>query len=98
MNALRQVGVVTGASSGIGQAIALALSRLGMDLALVGRDSTRLDAVAAQASLSSVRAKAYCADLNRDEDICRFVSSVGRDFGSVDVIVHCAAMFRMGSI
>ncbi len=46
MTIMEQVGVVTGATSGIGRATSLALAQLGMGLALVGRDVIRLEEIA----------------------------------------------------
>jgi len=98
MSCKNQIGIVTGASSGIGRATALALAGFGMTLGLVGRDQERLEAVTAEARGLSVRAEAYRADLSCDEDLRRIAVSVQKDFGAVDVLVHCAGVFRMGPI
>jgi NADP-dependent 3-hydroxy acid dehydrogenase YdfG len=93
-----QTSVVTGASSGIGRAIALALSNTGMSLALVGREPQRLAEVSAAAARTAARVKTYQADLEVDEDIRRVSLEVTRDFGSLDVLIHSAGIFRMGPI
>ena len=50
---MKSKAIVTGASRGIGKAIALELASLGFDLALVGRDTSALDAVAEEAQAGS---------------------------------------------
>lgn len=98
MSAKEQIGVVTGATSGIGRATALALADCGMALGLVGRDSRRLADVTMEARTSSPRVEAYQGDLSQDEDIRRIVMSVQKDFAGVDVLVHSAGLFHMGSV
>jgi len=93
-----QVGVVTGATSGIGRAIALALSALGGSVALVGRDQRRLARVTEEVRERAARAEGYPADLGIDEDIQRVANKVRENFRAVDVLVHSAGVFRMGSI
>jgi NADP-dependent 3-hydroxy acid dehydrogenase YdfG len=93
-----QVSIVTGASSGIGRAIALALGTLGGTIALVGRDARRLKEVTELVRIRGARAEAYEADLGIDADILRVANAVRNDFGGADVLIHSAGIFRMGSI
>jgi NAD(P)-dependent dehydrogenase (short-subunit alcohol dehydrogenase family) len=92
-----QVAVVTGAGSGIGKAIALALARHGALLALAGRRLGPLESVADAARTLGVKAHAYACDLALDNEIRNLAAAIGRDFGRVDVVVHNAAILRMGS-
>jgi NADP-dependent 3-hydroxy acid dehydrogenase YdfG len=64
-----QIAVITGASSGIGKAIALGLAEQGAKLDLVGRRLETLEAVAAMARKSTPIVLIYCADLTVDENI-----------------------------
>lgn len=90
--------MVTGATSGIGRAIALALCNTGTNLALVGREPQRLEAVSAIAARSGGHVRSYLADLQIDEDIQRVAAEVLRDFGYIDVLIHSAGIFRLGPI
>ncbi|RYD26731.1 MAG: SDR family NAD(P)-dependent oxidoreductase, partial [Verrucomicrobiaceae bacterium] len=90
-----QVAVVTGASSGVGRAIAFALASEGASLALVGRDLGALEN-AAPAGSGTIRC--YEADLTDDASLARFVAGVLADFGRVDVLVHSAGMFSMAPL
>ena len=69
-----------------------------MNLALVGRDPQRLEELAKSVGGCAVRAKTYRADLNCDEDISHLMAEVGKDFESVDVLIHSAGLFRMGAV
>jgi NADP-dependent 3-hydroxy acid dehydrogenase YdfG len=91
-----QVTVVTGASSGIGKAIALGLAAQKAKLCLVGRRLDALTTVAAIAQETAAVVHSYCTDLTLDEDIDRLKTSLERDFGQVDLLVLCAGAFSRG--
>lgn len=86
------VAVITGAGTGIGRAIALALGSQGAALALVGRRPAPLESVAALASDGGVRARVYPADVAREGEIHDLAASIKRDFGQVDILIHNAAV------
>ncbi len=93
-----RVAVVTGASGGIGRAIALALAAERMSLYLVGRRVEALEAVAANARQRSPRAVVCGADLTEDEQALEVADSIRRDAGAVDVLVHAAGVISLGAI
>ncbi len=93
-----QIAVVTGASSGIGKAIALALAAQGAILCLVGRRRETLEAVANGARATAPRVLSYQTDLTRDEDIQDLAAALQRDVGFVDVLIHSAGVFSQGRI
>ena len=84
-----KVVVVTGASSGIGAAIAKAMSEAGARVVLTGRDEERLRAVARELGEHQVVA----ADLAEDEAPGRIVSEAVGAFGALNVVVHSAGIF-----
>jgi NAD(P)-dependent dehydrogenase (short-subunit alcohol dehydrogenase family) len=91
------VAVITGASSGIGRAIAIALAKQGAAVCAVGRNLVTLaETVAATESLPS--AHSYTADLSITGDILNLASLIQRDFGRLDILVHCAAAIHHGSV
>jgi NADP-dependent 3-hydroxy acid dehydrogenase YdfG len=92
-----QVAVVTGASSGIGQAIALALAAQGAALSLVGRRPEILETIAAEAQ-TTAQVHCYRADLTLDEDIETLAAHLRQDFGYLDLLVHSAGVFSMGPV
>jgi NADP-dependent 3-hydroxy acid dehydrogenase YdfG len=93
-----QVAVVTGASSGVGKAIALHLAAEGTVLCLVGRNLKSLDATADIARKTASRVLSYQLDLTRDKEIQNLVASLERDIGRVDLLIHSAGLVSMGSI
>jgi NADP-dependent 3-hydroxy acid dehydrogenase YdfG len=90
------ITVVTGASSGIGKAIGLAMAAQGAPLYLVGRDTQTLEPILGAARKDAPRAQLFRADLTRDEDIRALVDRVHRDHGRLDVLIHCAGLIFHG--
>lgn len=87
--------IVTGASSGVGLAIAQRFARDGARLALVARTRTRLDAAARTLS-SAAACLALPADVTRDDHARGVVERVAAEMGGIDVLVNAAgvAYFR----
>lgn len=85
-----KVAVVTGASSGIGKAIARALGNEGARVCLVGRRLEKLEDVARLFAKETRRPSAYRVDLTSDEDIDAMAKELQRSCGGVDILVHCA--------
>ncbi len=89
---LGQVALVTGASSGIGRAIALALAGQGARICAVGRRSAGLEeTVAAIRPLSQVTA--FQIDLTSEQTLESLVRHFG-DGGRLDILVHCAGVIH----
>ncbi len=86
--------VVTGASRGIGKAVALALAGEGVNLALVATTSERAEPTAAACRELGVRALAYGLDVSNFVACQEFARLVGEDLGKIDVIVNNAGITR----
>jgi NADP-dependent 3-hydroxy acid dehydrogenase YdfG len=93
-----KVALVTGASSGIGRAIASGLAAQGMALGLVGRNSERLRAVADQISLKAQKVVTYPLDLTSPGAVGELLEQVNRDFGRLHILVHSAGAFARGAV
>jgi NADP-dependent 3-hydroxy acid dehydrogenase YdfG len=87
--------VVTGASAGIGRAIALALGRRGFLVHLVGRSRSRLDETAAQIG-NSRQAQCYAADLDNVAELSALVNQLAEGLAGLDLLVHSAGAFVSG--
>lgn len=92
------IAVVTGASSGIGKAIALGFATQGVSLCLVGRKLEALEVVAARARATAPRVVCYQADLTLDKDIQELAPRLQRDFGHIDMLIHSAGVISLGQI
>ena len=91
-----KVAIVTGASSGIGRAIALDLAREGARLALAARRQAALDELAAQIELLGGEALAAPADVTQPADVTRLIEATIRRFGRIDIVVANAGVYCRG--
>jgi 2-deoxy-D-gluconate 3-dehydrogenase len=89
-----KVAVVTGANTGIGQGIALALAAAGADIAAVGRSPA--DDTAAQVRALGRRAELVSADLSTIEPVSRVVAEALERLGRLDILVNNAGIIRRG--
>ena len=89
-----QVAIVTGASQGLGRAIAEALAAAGAAVALVARSADKLAAVAAGIVAAGGRAEAFPCDVTQGEDIQRVVDAVVEKLGRLDILVNNAGVTR----
>jgi 3-oxoacyl-[acyl-carrier protein] reductase len=91
-----KVALVTGASRGIGKAIALELAAAGCDLVLTARDSTLLGTAAETVRKLGRCAEIHAADL-RDADVPqRLAELAAHRFGRLDILVNNAGASRRG--
>jgi NAD(P)-dependent dehydrogenase (short-subunit alcohol dehydrogenase family) len=82
-----RVAVVTGASRGIGAAIAAALSRQGAGVALIGRDAARLEKRAAELSADVLIAP---ADITDEQSVHKAFAKIRERFPRIDILVNNA--------
>ena len=84
-----QVGIVTGAASGLGSAIVRKLSEKGVKLALFDKDKTGLEKIKA---LLSNESEIYIVDITNEKEVAKVVEKVGERFGRIDITVNCAGI------
>jgi len=88
------VALVTGASQGIGRAIALALAQDGAIVVCAARNREKLQAVAAEITAAGGRALALEMDMTSEESIKSGVKQVLAQFGKLDILVNNAGLTR----
>ncbi|MFJ1798990.1 SDR family NAD(P)-dependent oxidoreductase [Streptomyces sp. NPDC088180] len=89
--------LVTGAGSGIGRAVALAFAAEGASVVVAGRTAAPLDETVALIRKEGGSAVAIPADVTRSEDVRVLVRRTVEHFGSLDVAVNNAGVFRGGT-
>ncbi len=90
----RRVALVTGASKGIGRAVAVALSREGADVVLTGRTVSELERTADSVRILGSRALVCTADFLDQEQVSRLASNAIDEFGHIDILVNNAAIIH----
>ncbi|MDD5493521.1 MAG: glucose 1-dehydrogenase [Dehalococcoidia bacterium] len=86
-----KVALVTGASRGIGRAIALEMAKAGADVVLASRKAPDLEKVADEIKALKVKALPVATHIGRIEDITNLVSKAKEEFGRIDILVNNAA-------
>ncbi len=89
MSLAGKVALVTGASRGIGRAIAVDLAKNGASVVLVGRDADALAEAAAQAreALPGAKVSVHQADVSDPAAVEAFVAATIKEFGSLDIAI-----------
>jgi NADP-dependent 3-hydroxy acid dehydrogenase YdfG len=93
-----KVVVITGASSGIGEAAARLLAERGAHVVLGARRTGRLEALAASITASGGSARVRSLDVTNFKDMQAFVDFAKAEFGRVDVIVNNAGVMPLSPL
>jgi short-subunit dehydrogenase len=93
-----RTALITGASSGIGKATALAFAKAGINLALVGRSQDKLTAVAQAAIAVGASAKTYVVDLSQLDRVATQIAEIAADSDNLDILINNAGMGYTGAM
>jgi 3-oxoacyl-[acyl-carrier protein] reductase len=86
-----RVALVTGASKGIGKAIALGLAAEGVHVVMLARSQAALDTAAGEVrERYGVRVLALAADVRNDAEVARAIETASTEFGSIHIVVNNA--------
>jgi NAD(P)-dependent dehydrogenase (short-subunit alcohol dehydrogenase family) len=87
-----KVAVITGASKGLGKAMAMALGSAGAKLALISRNADQLKAAAQEARQLGTDAEFFAADVTQEQQVQRVESDVLAKFGQVHILINNAGI------
>lgn len=87
-----RVAVISGASRGLGKAMALALAAAGARIALVARDQERMNDAAAAIASGGGEARAFRADVTDEEQVAMVAREVADAFGHADILINNAGI------
>ena len=93
-----QSALVTGASRGIGLAIAQRLGQMGARLAICARDARRLKDASAKLTQEGIQNLALPADVTRASDVSSLVEATLKTFGALDILVNNAGIGRFAPV
>lgn len=95
----RKTALVTGASSGIGAAIAVRLVAEGVSgLVLAGRDAARLEETSKRCQRGGAQVVPHAADLATSEGVASLAEAARSVFGALDILIHSAGVFAAGAV
>jgi 3-oxoacyl-[acyl-carrier protein] reductase len=94
VNLAGQVALVTGASRGIGKAIALALGRCGAKVACVARDTAKLAETVSAITAAGGQAEAFACDVTNGAAVQTLVETIAENWGRLDILVNNAGITR----
>jgi len=89
-----QVAIVTGASRGIGKAIAIALGAAGAKVACLARDTAKLAETGDAIKAAGGTAEAYACDVTNGESVQKVVDEIAEKHGRLDILVNNAGITR----
>ncbi len=100
MNLHNKTVIVTGASTGIGEQIALRLAKTQCRLALIARNAEKLQQVAETAKkLGAIDARYYACDICDTDKLTETVEKITNDFSTIDVLINNAGIWqKMGQV
>jgi NAD(P)-dependent dehydrogenase (short-subunit alcohol dehydrogenase family) len=87
-----RIALITGASRGLGKAIALELAQAGAKLALIGRDDEKLTETAEEAARVGNEAHVYVTDVMQEQQVEALKQRIQSKFGRVDILVNNAGV------
>lgn len=94
----KKVAIITGASSGIGREIAIAMAKKGYDLALTARRKDRLEELKSELTERyDARVSTGTVDIRHKEEVNAFIDRVNKEMGRIDVLVANAGYTMTGT-
>lgn len=93
-----KVALVTGASSGIGEAAALAMAEAGASIAVSGRRKERLDLLVERIEAAGGKGLALPGDVSVETEALKAVEDAASHFGRIDILINSAGVNEAGGV
>ena len=93
-----KMALITGGSRGIGKAIALALAKEGVNVAITGRNEEKLKEVVQEIERKGVKSAYAVFDITSKTEVYGALEKLQKDFGKVDILVNNAGIAAFGGI
>ena len=93
-----KVALITGGSRGIGKAIALALAKEGVNVAITGRNEEKLKEVVQEIERKGVKSAYAVFDITSKTEVYGALEKLQKDFGKIDILVNNAGVAAFGGI
>lgn len=88
--------IITGASRGIGRAVALALAKEGVHLGLIARTEADLEKIVAEVKDDNVEVAIAAADVGSQAEVDAAVAKLTEELGTVDILINNAGISKFG--
>jgi short-subunit dehydrogenase len=90
--------IVTGASRGIGKAIATCFAQKGYDVAICARDNEKLQALAIALRKNNVEVLAFTCDVSNKNEVADFIKKITSQWDSINILVNNAGIYLPGRV
>lgn len=89
---MKKIALITGATSGIGEATALKFAENGMNLILTGRRKDRLDILKNKLESENVRVLTLCFDVRNEQEVNEAIAQLPEEWKQIDILVNNAGL------
>lgn len=93
-----KLALITGASKGIGRAIALEAAKSGLDIIITGRNENELNSLENEINQAGQKCYKFPADINNFEDIENLTGNIKKLNQKISLLVHSAGVAKVGSV
>lgn len=89
-----KIALVTGATHGIGMALAIALGKAGAKIVFNDRDATKLEQATAEYKAAGVEAYGYMFDVTKEAEVDAVIAQITKEVGPIDILVNNAGIIK----